>query len=379
MSTPVGNGPFKFHSRGAAFILPLHGGAPSLIIIFSLGLALAERAGLFGLALALVLTSWFWKYAFILFDHVTRGSFEPPALDIQMVNPVDEQRPLALLCILGAIYFICHVLGNRFGQGAALAAESVVIPCLPAIVAVLALERNVLAALNPVEWFRLIAGLRWRYLLILGATLVYAGLMMLTWRSNLWRVAQLAVSLFLCLSWFTTWAGLLYDRRDDVGLEVWYSPEQTRAKELALDLKKTSALFDEAYALARSDRHTEAWRLISGWLESRGYQAADFEWADGRMATWEDNRYWKRLNQEHLERLLAANTTGLALRVVEHALRRDASFRPDTSAATLWLAQVAATGGAPNVARMLLSDFDARFSSDPNVRAAHVLAERLGA
>jgi len=77
-----------------------------------------------------------------------------------MVNPIDEQRPLALLCILGAIYFICHVLGARFGQGAALVAEVIIVPCLPAIVAVLALERNILAALNPIEWVRLIAGLR---------------------------------------------------------------------------------------------------------------------------------------------------------------------------------------------------------------------------
>lgn len=186
------------------------------------------------------------------------------------------------------------------------------------------------------------------------------------------------VSLFLCLSWFTTWAGLLYDRRDDIGLDVWHSPERTHAKELALDSKQSSRLFDEAYALARSDRHTDAWRLISNWLDSRGHQTADFEWADSHTVSWEDVRYWKRLSHEHLERLLADNSTGLALRVVEHALPRAPTFRPKTSASTLRLAQVAATGGAPNVARILLSDFDVHFPNDPNIRPAHVLAERLG-
>jgi len=40
-------------------IAPLRGGAPNLVIIFSLGLTLAEQAGLFGLALGLILMFWF--------------------------------------------------------------------------------------------------------------------------------------------------------------------------------------------------------------------------------------------------------------------------------------------------------------------------------
>ena len=72
-----------------------------MLIIFAVLLSLAARAGLMGVPLAFILTSWFFKYAYILFDHTVRGFDEPPTLDIQMQNPFSEQRPLARVAILG--------------------------------------------------------------------------------------------------------------------------------------------------------------------------------------------------------------------------------------------------------------------------------------
>ena len=71
-------------------IRPARGGAAALLIVFSVLLSLASRAGLMGIPMALILTSWFFKYAYILFDHTVRGFDEPPTLDIQMLNPLDE-------------------------------------------------------------------------------------------------------------------------------------------------------------------------------------------------------------------------------------------------------------------------------------------------
>jgi hypothetical protein len=75
-------------------------------------LSLAAKAGLMGIP---ILTSWFFKYAYIPFDHTVRGFDEPPTLDIQMLNPLDEQRPLAQVAILGLIYvtviFAKHTMG----------------------------------------------------------------------------------------------------------------------------------------------------------------------------------------------------------------------------------------------------------------------------
>ena len=82
---------------------PARGGAAAVIVVFAFLLFLAARAGLIGIPLDLLVTSWFFKYAYVLFDHTARGFDEPPTLDIQMMNPIDEQRPLGQVVILGLI------------------------------------------------------------------------------------------------------------------------------------------------------------------------------------------------------------------------------------------------------------------------------------
>src|SRR5262245_3959407 len=62
--------------------LPLRGAAAVLIAVFALLLLVAIKARWLGIPLALLLLSWFFKYAFVLLDHVTDGAIEPPVLSI---------------------------------------------------------------------------------------------------------------------------------------------------------------------------------------------------------------------------------------------------------------------------------------------------------
>jgi hypothetical protein len=57
----------------------------------------------------------------------------------------------------------------------------------------------------------------------------------------------------------------------------------------------------------------------------------------------------------------------------------DPAFRPKSAADTLSIAQLAARGGGnPRLAKVLLSDFAARFAGDPRVAVAAALAQHLG-
>src|SRR3977135_3758441 len=94
---------------------PARGGAAGVLIVFALLLSLAAKAGLIVLRLSLILPSWFFKYAYILFDHTVRGFDEPPTLDIQMLNPFSEQRPLAQVAILGLIYLAVNFARHAIG------------------------------------------------------------------------------------------------------------------------------------------------------------------------------------------------------------------------------------------------------------------------
>ena len=147
------------HSLFIHLIRPARGGAAAVVIVFAVLLAFAANLGLAGIPIAVILTSWFFKYAYVLFDHTVRGFDEPPTLDVQMVNPFDEQRPLAQVAILAlicaAVIFVRHTLGSVF----AFTVAGLAALLLPASVAILGLEGNLFKAAYPVAWVRMAFGL----------------------------------------------------------------------------------------------------------------------------------------------------------------------------------------------------------------------------
>jgi len=359
---------------------PARGGAAGVVVVFALLLSIAAQAGLFGLPLTLILTSWFFKYAYILFDHTVRGFDEPPALDIQMLNPLDEQRPLAQVAILGLIYAAVYFAQAMMGPTPARVIAVAAALFLPASVAILGLERNIVKAAYPVAWVRMILGLGPMYALVLAIIGGYSLLIALLGRWELWLPVQIAIYMFCILSVFSVLGGALYERRHELGLETWASPERTEELQRKHDLRDSEKAVTEAYGQVRVGSHTQAWQQLQAWLASRGNAPDDYRWLCGRVAAWGDPRYITRLTEDYVDRLLALKRNGEALDVVARRLGQDPTFRPKSAAATLQIARMAAAGGGtPRVARTLLADFPARFAGDPSVAAADALARHLGA
>src|SRR5687768_10054375 len=92
-------------------LIPLRGASLVLIVTFSILLLIASSGGLLGLPLALLTISWFFKYGFVLLDHVADGVMEPPVLAIEMINPVNESRPVGLLLVVFGYGFLTQALG----------------------------------------------------------------------------------------------------------------------------------------------------------------------------------------------------------------------------------------------------------------------------
>jgi membrane protein implicated in regulation of membrane protease activity len=250
---------------------------------------------------------------------------------------------------------------------------------LPASVAILGLEGNLLKAVYPVALGRMVAGLGILYAAVLG---IIAGVILALWvttKLSLWIPVQIAFGMFAILSIFSTLGGALYERRHELGLETWHSPERTAEKERQADLKQSEQIVTEAYGQVRVGAHAKAWEMLQTWLASRGHALEDYRWVRDRVVSWNDARYADRLTEEYVERLLAAKRDGDALDVVRERLRSDQAFRPTSAAATLHIARLAAGGGgAAGVARTLLSDFGDRFAGHPLVESAAVLARHLG-
>jgi hypothetical protein len=358
---------------------PARGGAAAVVVVFAFLLFLAAKAGLAGIPLALLVISWFFKYAYILFDHTVRGFDEPPTLDIQMLNPIDEQRPLGQVVILGLLGYAVYLTYDHFGTAAAVGLVGVCLFFLPASVAMLGLEGNIFKAAFPVYWFSLVRGLGILYGAVLLVIFVYVLALKLFWSFDLWLPAEIVVGMFAVLSVFSFLGGALYERRHELNIETWVSPERTAALEKKLSRREDDKQVHDAYGLMRAGSHIKSFQMLEEWLKSRGNAPEDYRWLCERTVRWDDPRYVTRLTEELVARLLALKRTGEALDVVAQRLNLDPNFRPKSAADTLSIAQLAARGGgASRLARILLSDFAERFAGDPHVSTALALQDHLG-
>jgi hypothetical protein len=331
-----------------------------------------------GIPLACVLIPWFFKYAYILFDHVVRGFDEPPTLDIEMVNPFNEQRPLAQLAIAAPLVAAVLWMNAAHSRAAADCLAVVGLLLLPASVIRLGLEGNIFKAVHPVALVRMVRDLGLLYLVVLGAITAYVLTLAALMRLDLWLPLEIAMSMFALLSIFSLLGGVVYERRLALGLETWHSPEQAEERRRLRELRESEAIVTESYGLVRVGSHAKAWALLQAWLASHDYSTENYRWLCDRVSTWNDARYANRLTEDYVARLLLLKRTGEALDAVKNRLRVDPTFRPKTAADTLCIVQLAVGGGgAPNVARTLLGDFAARFHDDPRVRTADALRSEL--
>lgn len=345
-------------------LLPARGVPLILIGCFALALTTVAWAGLLGLPLALILVSWISKYAFVLFDTARRGFDEPPVLSLDMVNPANEQRPLGQLVIIGVFYGVTEFLARFLGDTLATVLRAAGLLILPASVAVLGSTRNLVDAVNPVLLARFIQRVGLDYLGLLAVIALYAlFIVYLPWRL-LWLPLNFALLQFATLAMFSVMGGILYERRHELGLEPWRSPEKAQALQARQWERARDREAEEIYVHYRSGYRADAWKTLQAVLEKAARSLDVYQALYRRIARWPDPRLADRLAREMLPRLLAEKHPSEALLVVRERLQADASFRPESGAETLRLARLARSGGDPATARQLLEEFARHFPGD---------------
>ena len=129
-------------------------------------LLIAASGGLLGLPLALLTISWFFKYGFALLDHVADGVIEPPVLSYEMVNPVNESRPLGLLLVVFAYAALTEIVGYSLGAQVTAALRALGLLLLPAIIMTQA-AGGFWQSLNPIVLLQIVVRVPGSYALIL--------------------------------------------------------------------------------------------------------------------------------------------------------------------------------------------------------------------
>jgi hypothetical protein len=262
------------------FLLPFHSTTLLLVGTFTLGSILVVNGGLLGIPFGAILLSWFFKYCFVLLDSVVAGSETPPVLSIEMVNPVDEQRPVAQAAIIVFAVLLVRAIFDHLGRTAGLVSGSILLFGLPASVAVLGLTRNPLLAVWPPEIWAITRACGREYVLINIAMLTAAVLVYGLWHRGepLWLVVA-AVQLWFLFA-FSLVGGAVFEHRTELGIDSRTRQEreaERREREHALE---RSRMLDRAYATSECASRSRAGRKFRrGWSGMRRALRRPASWA----------------------------------------------------------------------------------------------------
>ncbi|MGC3980731.1 MAG: hypothetical protein QM808_05675 [Steroidobacteraceae bacterium] len=360
---------------------PMRSALLLLIISFALLLTLGEQAGLLGIPLYLILASWFFKYSFVLVDHVLDGRSEPPVLSIEMVNPF-EQRPLGTLLIAAGYYLLTAALETKIGAQNVLALRIAGLAILPAMLATMSITGSFVDALKPWLVLTLIKRIAAPYaiLLLLLALLWLAPILLFKLTGLDAMTSGVLSKIFFMYLWLTMMCcigGVMYEHRDSLGIEPSITPERQAAR-IQTEMDREHDLFiDRLFAQCRSGTFDKAIATVQTLLNQSAQPLNEFRWLYARTAQWPDKRLAARLVQLCLPALLKERHYSETLDRVRERLRDSQTFRPDTADQVLTLVRIARDGGDRATARLLLIDHRQFYPADPLAPMLDRLAEEL--
>jgi hypothetical protein len=362
-------------------LFPFRGGALVLLLTFTVGSELALHAGWTGLPFALALLSWFFKYCFILLDAIVTGAAEPPVLSVEMINPINEQRPLGQALLIGGGGALCWALGSVAGPMMGWFTGTLLLLLLPASIATLGMTGNLLRAAWPPELWSVIRAVGRDYLLLLVAipalTLFCLGLG--HYGAPTWVLIGGGQLSFLLA--FALIGSVLHEHRLELGIEYRTLEEHIAERTEREHASERNRMMDHAYMKFRVGKPLEGWQEIQTWLKSKRAPAGDsfagrsvagrsvMDPSDELLlehravlaiaARWDDVRPADRLTNELIELYFARRQTGRALDVVEERLAANPKFKPTHPAHALRLAELAAAAGKRALRRKLAPDENA--------------------
>ena len=337
-------------------LMPLKASPLMLVAFFSVFAWIFGLAGFIGIALDAILASWFFKYCFVLLDTAVAGDEEPPVLDLEMVNPLAEQRPLAELAVIGAGCAIVWGGMKLAGVPGLIVSGVLLVTALPASVAVLGLTRNPLRAASPIALARLARELGAHYIWLVLATAVFgAGLYALIRRpASPGVIAPLAQLGFLFL--FALIGATLHQNRHRLGITTRTREERRAERELSEHTRERKRMLDRAFNELRLGRSADAWHHLERWIEIHGRGAsahAEYGALLDSALQWQPHALGDRLTCEYLTRLLALRDTGRALQVLERRLGSNPLFRPASPEQARRLRELASLAGKRALCRHL--------------------------
>jgi hypothetical protein len=321
-----------------------------LVGIFSLLLTFLDAGGVLGIFGKMFLQVWMLKYCYVLIEHIADGATEPPVMSTDMLSPF-ETRPWMQLGLIGFGLWACYLLGGTAG----LVLGIVLILLLPASIAVLGIGEPVYQAIHPLTLLRLVRGLGPYYLVILGSIVVYAALLLLLQRLQVWSLLFHAATLLCEISFFSLIGGCLYLRRKQIGFEPSRSPERTAAREENERLKLRAKMLDEVFQDVRIGKHVDATRPLARWLGDldESLLVRDGLYVAEQAARWDYTASLNTIASTLIRHMLRTGRADAALSVFELLRARSPTLTLDSAPDLRTLIEYAESTGRTDLAQSM--------------------------
>ena len=356
---------------------PASGTVLVFIAVVSIGLTAAQYSGLYGAPLALILLSWLFNYAFVLLEALANGAREPPVLAVEMLNPINEWRPIFQLLLLIILAGLLALVWWQVDVPLAIVLGIATFIALPASTGALAVSSSVWQCIHPVVLWHIVRALGVSYLAIVACVLLYGALIAWLQHSH-WLPGWVvnAIFVFAWLSVFAVIGGSLFEHRTALGHEAVDSPELRAARRQFEIDRERGRFLDKVHAQTRGGNLAGAWHTIEDELAVQQHAFDYYDWLLERLQDSEDPRLAARLAQDYIARALGRDNARATL-IAHRSLRADAGFRPRSGAQCLRLAELLRLSGDRQSAQTLLRDFAEHYPGDAAAADAQSMAHAL--
>ncbi len=364
-------------------LYPMHADAMLTISVLAVCHLVGYLPGLIGTIADLVVWVAVYKYAFECLRASANGRLTPPEGSVN----VDDQTGWNQIW-LQVVFIAMGIAGFLFlGPGGGLALLLVLGLCWPASVMSLAMDENLLHALNPATWLAVLARLGWPYVAVVllyfvfFASQLYAQSLAVTILPGFLAIILVSlISHYVIVATFHLMGYLIYQYHEEVGYEPVQAPAPLRRPASSDPDQET---LDEAAQLVRDGNADAARELVATQLRSRGGSEALH--AQYRKLLALDGRRDEQLRHGHewITLLLAQDKDRRAVEITRECLDLDPAFQPASPDQNNRLAQKAVEMSNTQVALKLLSGFHRRHPKHRDIPqnyllAAKLLAERMG-
>jgi hypothetical protein len=371
-----------YHERWPEILrYPLQPAALSTVIVIAVAHTLVLLLLVIGPLLDLIVWAAFFKYAFEVLRWSANGRDQPPEISLTVGDAVGRYAVMLLILIELALV----LAAISFGASGALVLGLLVAMVIPAMVTILAVDEDVVRALNPLAWFALIIRLGGTYFVLVGVFI--AALFAQSIAAGMLRIALPAILVdaltyfavnYLLIANFHLIGWVIHEHADELG----YTGHIELQERPAADAGPDALIIDSA-------RRRAAGGDIDGTIALLRDEIAVRPEA---VALHEEYRHWLKhaaaqtellANSRHfIAALLAQGKDHAALDVARESYALDPGFALDKAADVTRLGAAAAAAGQSQLALDILGGFHKRFRNHTDIArnyllAAKIMAERM--